>query len=683
MKKNNFLCINVILLLCGWSVEIVSKFDIKAMFDGMGTTFGAPPVGYTYNFEVWSDASVPIYVEQEGIASFMGAFFPSAKGFYGKRKLPSIFDANGAGSQLTYNNQNYYFKLYISDNETPHKHPIYHESFTQLPLTKRDPKIFYYHVYTSSHVEKGELIHVPAVENMGYQDPSQLHNSDATKKGNVTFSSQLSQLVFYNSSGSIVQVSLTYGNDPYTFTLEPYSFNQLGLPTPMESDQSSTNGTDGSTVAVTKSSTTKNADPQAPLFSLRPNTLSFTVYNQATKEYTALTKLALPAKGFDGTSYTIEIFQDQGKPLQVGIQGFQPGHYSMPTTERVRDITPCPCTFWYQSSQQAGSVEGYSDLPGQIWVLYTGGDSPIMAKVTPGQVVTWNLVRPLLEQGNQLVYFLYVVTTDDAVAEQFVKKIAAETIGKNVINQYQKIITTPLPRQITQQVALDTKDTKNVSQLSLTANDQIATLMGNLSTETGAIQDVDQKVIGYIVGVDTFMPQGIGFGRFYYELRPSVMNFSVLASSIASYLDSTKTSSLTQANADLGTSLLPVVQSWFTMYLKNPQSVVPKIEQFLLEYANGKIVDSTTGQLTKFGKSRAESIVSGSISLQYPSLQLSTVTNHYVYDFGKSAPDKMPTVTKKIDRMVQKKSAATTKSGSAAKAVPQPVTSAKAGPIKK
>jgi len=50
--------------------------------------------------------------------------------------------------------------------------------------------------------------------------------------------------------------------------------------------------------------------------------------------------------------------------------------------------------------------------------------------------------------------------------------------------------------------------------------------------------------------------------------------------------------------------------------------------------------------LTKFGQSQVKALLQGPISLKYPPMKLSTVTNHYVYDFGKTKPDKIPeTVT--------------------------------------
>ncbi len=604
------------------NLSLSAKTDMKAMLEGMGQTFGAPPTGYVYNYEVFSDAHVPIYIEQEGFASFMGAYFPSVKGIFGQKKLPAIFDAPGGISQASYHKQDYYFNMYISDHADASKQPIYQESLTQLPLNKNDSKIYYYHVYTARQLEKGSTVHKPCVESMGFADPTQANSSDATKKGNVVFSSQLSSISFYNSSSTDVQISLTYGSAPYTFTIEKYSYNFLGLPTP----QSTT-----STQATT------------PAFSLRPNTINFAAYDATKKEYTLFKSLTLSNQGFDGVEYAIEIFQDSQGPLQVGIQGFNPGNYDLPVTARVRDVTPCPCTFWYQSFAQAGSVQGYIDLPGQIWVIYGGKDSPIASKVVPGQAVSWNLTRPLLAQADQFVYFVYVATHDDAVAAKFVQKCLTQLIGKNVIDQYNQALQKSGTQRITTQKGLDIKGSIVAQEQILSAEDQVAALMGSLNTSNGIIEDIEQHVIGYLVGADAFTPKGVGFGRFYYTLAPSILSFDTIVTLVAGCLDSSKTTALGGSNTDIQTSISKSVQDWFVTYMNNPAQAQTLVEKYLLQFGNTQVVDGKSQALTQYGHHQAQAIVSGSVSLKYPSMKLSTVTNQYVLDFGKSAPDKMPT----------------------------------------
>ena len=633
MNKRNIILFFTIFVSC---TSLSSKTDVgamfKSMFEGMGQVESAP--GYVYNYEVWSDASVPIYIEHQGMASFMGAIFPNKKGMFGGKTLPPVFDAEGGLSKAVYSKQVYYFRMYISDNKNVVKHPIYKQSFTHLPLEKNDKKVFYYHVYTSKGFKKGNVFHKPAVENMGYQDPTQLNSQDKEKQGNVKFSPQLSEINFYNSSGSDVQISLTYGTTPYTFTAEKYSCNFLGLPTKEEKKDD------------------KKTDDKAvdlPLFSLRPNIITFSVYNAATQGYDQFRSLTLSDTGFEGASYTIEIFQDPGKKIEVGIQGFNPGNYDIGATPRDRDVTPCPCSFWYQSFAQAGSVAGYSDLPGQVWIVYGGKDSPIVSKVIPGQVLSWNLTRPLISQADQFVYFVYVVTNDDVVAQNFVQKFAAQMIGKNISDEYSKAAQKAVDLYASTQKSLDISGDVQAVEETLTSDQQVAALMGSLNIANGMIEDTEQSVIGYLVGADVFTPKGLGFGRFYYTLSPSVINFNGVVSLVFSCLDTAKTKTLGGSDVDVQKSITQTVNDWFAVYIKKPADAQALVQKYLIQFGNAKIVDAKSGALTKFGQSRLQAIVSGNLSLKFPSMKLSTVTNQYVYDFGKAAPDKMPNALKNIN----------------------------------
>ena len=630
--------------------NLIQTIDIKAMIEGMGSSFGIPPAGYIYNFEVFNDAHVTMYLEQEQILSFMGAFMQGPNQFYIKKTIPSIFDTAGAIAKVALSNQNYYFNLYIGQERVTHKSPTYKESLTQLPLAKNDPKVYYYHIYTGTLYSKGSIIHSPKVEVMGWQDPNKLHDSDVLKKGNVAFSGQLSNINFVNNSAVDVQISLTYDKNPYTFTVEHYSYNSLNLPTPLpKKDGSSTQNGSGTTDVTALTDDKKkinndeiSTDKIVPLFSLRPNTITFSQYNSANKKYESFKSLQLPAQGFDGTAYTIEIFQDKDQPLNVCIQGFQSGNYDIAVTPRYRDITPCICTFWYESFKQAGSVEGYIDLPGQVWIVYAGKDNPMQAKVTASQVVSWQLTRPLIEQGDQYIYFLYINTTDDVVAGKFIDKFISGSLGVQAKNVYQTSIMQSLKNTTSSNLNQDLKgQTAQLDTVVVKPIDQVAAAMGALPVHAGIIEDHEQNIQGYLIGADVFSPAGLGFSRFYYTLSPSVLSTTPLVSYMLNYLDSSKTKTLGASQSAIKAALQTTVDGWLVKYRADTSSVEKNVEQYLIKYGNSAVV-SQSGVLTPFGSKIKESIISGNVSLRYPSMKLSTVTNRYVYDFGKSAPDKMP-----------------------------------------
>lgn len=622
MKKNiNFIIF--LLIFCSFTkiscadglMSFAKSIGSPSFWTGMASTFGAPPVGYSYSFQVISDASVDMHVALEGVASFMGAAFPSAKGLYGQKTLPSIFNmTSGPYTKAMYDGTGYYFNLYISQDSHAKNSPVYSQAFTTLPFTKNDPNIYYYHVYTEKAYSKGKVIHRPQVEMLGFANPSA--KGDAA--GSVSIGSQLFSITLNNSTQNDAQVTLNYGPTPYRFTLEKNSYNTLNV--------------------LTK---TDDTGASVPLFSLRPNTLSFTVYNTTSKKYEKFKDLVLASDGFAGSTYTIELFDD-GQGNDLCIQGLTPGTYEQMVSPKIRDLTPCPCTFWYKSVAQSPVGDGFIDLPGQVWVAYPGTDSLIISKVNVGSVVSWNLIRPCVSQKNQYVYFVYVATADDAKAKKFVEQIVAKTLGKDQVSQYDTMINTgTISSQLVQAHAGSKIQPVAAVQPVVTAQQQQTTaLAGALSSATGAIQDVTQDLYGYVVGIDAFTPKGVGTGNFYYVLPPLVVNSGNLVQLLSGCVDSSKLPG-SKSSDDIQKVLSGVMISWLQGYLSNPKDTAAQVQDYLIKYGNKTILDSK-GALTEYGKKQVDSIVQGPMSLKYPPMKLSTVLNQYVYDFGKSKPDKMP-----------------------------------------
>ena len=594
-------------------VSFAKSIGSPSFWQGMGHSFGAPAPEYTYSFQVFNDANIDIHVAQDGMASFMGASFPSAKGLYGKKTLPSLFNATtGPCVKAVYDQSQYYFNLYISENSDAKKSPIYEQAFTQLPLKAHDPNVYYYHVYTGKSYSKGSVVHHSQVEMLGFCNPS----GTGDTKGSIDIGSQLSTLTIYNSSGNNAQVTLNYGAMPYTITLEKYSYNTLTVPT-----KSGDAGTD-----------------PAPLFSLRPNTLNFSMYNETSKKYEPFKKIILSSDGFNGYTYTIELFDD-GQGMNLCMQGLSAGNYDQIVSTRVRDITPCPSAFWYQSVAQTKAGAGYVDLPGQVWVTYPGLDSMVISKVEVGQAVSWNLIRPLIDQHDQYVYFVYVATLDDAKAKKFVEQLVRESLGKDQVALYDAAMKTPISSMTSSKIVVNI-DKKNDTKNSMTSAQKSTALAGTLSVTSGYIEDKEQDICGYIVGMDIFTPKGLGNGNYYYTLAPSVVNVANIVQLLSGCVDSSKVSSSGSAD-DIQKSLTTTVNDWLKNYLKDSKEIATNVQDYLKKYGNSTIVDAQ-GALTKFGQSQLNALLQGPVSLKYPPMKLSTVTNRYVYDFGKAKPDKMP-----------------------------------------
>lgn len=612
--------------------SIVSTVGSKSFWDGVGRSFGASPSGYIVNFEVYNDSHQSVNVGLKGIASFMGAYFPSAKGIYNKKTLMGLLQNTSTSAvKASYNNEEFYFDLYMSTKSNPDDSPIYKQTFTQLGV-KDDPKIYYYHTFTKRFLSEGQWSHGVGAEMLGYKDPS----AKGEEAGNITISSQLSNMVFYNSTELDMQVSFKYGDLNLAITLEKDSYNMINVPTEKNSDGTST-----------------------PKFSLRPNVVTFTekAASSSSSSSTVTKTLHLPSEGFEGYTYIVEVFQDSGQNVNVGIQGLTPGHYDQAVTPRIRDITPCPSTFWYQSVAQAGKDASSAsvDLPGQVWVVYQGADSPVKSKVEVGKAISWNLIRPQVDQQDQKVLFLYVETTDDKTAEEFVDKFIGGSIGTSVMQGYEQ--------KLSQQFSSGSSSVSN-STLSLSSEKSgaqsgskvssaqmvknIDALVGSLSVDTGRIVDSTSKVVGYLLGADVFTPKGLGSGTYYYTLSPSILDVNSLVQLVASYVDSSKLSggsdSSTEKTADVDSAIKTEVQGWLTDYVADPTTVEAKVTAYLEKYGKSSILGSG-GKLNQFGQYRVQAIVSGNVSLQFPPMKLSTVTNHYVFDFGKNKPQGMPAAT--------------------------------------
>lgn len=599
--------------------SIVHTVGSGKFWKGVGRSFGASPSGYTMSFDVYNSSHLPVYVGLKGIASFMGAYFPSAKGMYDVKKIDSILSYSGSDApKVSYSNEEFYFDLYVSSESDPSKDPAYYKNCTQLSV-KHDPKTYYYHAYTKRYISEGSYVHGLGCELLGFSNPS----AKGDAKGNITISSQLSSLTLYNSLGVDVSVSLQYGSKNMTITLEKYSYNTMTVPM----DTSSSTPT--------------------PKFSLRPNTLTFTTLDAAKTVKT----LKLPSQGFDGYTYVVEVFQDPGQNINVGIQGLNPGHYDQGVTSRLRDITPCPVVFWYQSVKQMqdNQSQGLVDLPGQVWMVYQGADSPMKTKVEPGQAVGWNLFRPLAAQGDQQLVFLYIETSEDKVAEAFVDDFIAGHVGSDVMHHYQtklmQFAKDDSSQQLSGSLSLQASEKqKNSLQQESVLKENIATLLGQLNVAQGRMLDKKINVVGYLLGVDIFTPKGLGLGNYYYVLSPSISNIQTLAEIVSSSVDQSKLPDASNAKKSASNAITLQVEQWLKDYIDKPHEVAKEVMAYLEKYGKSKILNSDNA-LNALGKARLKSIVFGNVSLEYPPMKLSTVSNQYVFDFGKNKPKNLPEVT--------------------------------------
>lgn len=599
--------------------DSINSFFTNDTLTTIGETFGIVPEDYVYSYAVWNDSNVPIYTSQQGMTAFLGGTFPNALGMTnvetvspwtssnsgitltktldGATSAPAISGWQDSSGTLTVTNEQMLFNLYISDKNPSVQDitstPLYLDQIQTLS-EESSTKVYHYRAYNSREWSEGKVVHVPRVELLGYSQVVD-SNDDTTPQPSVTVSGLLSSLVFFNNTPDDVSVSFNYGSSQLIITLEGNSFNKFSA-----------------------------SDAK---MSLRPNNFSF--YESGSS--TPFTTVPFADVGIEGDVYTLEIFQDSGETTKsVGLQGLSLGNYDTPVSNRVRDVTPVPCSFWWKSVAQYADANGLSDddvvdfvdLPGQVWVVYNSKDYPIMSKVSFGQAVSWNLLRPTLGKSEDYIYFVYIQTTDDSAAQSFISEFVYGDIGGKVKSSYSSDADQIAPT-VTSQLLSSLSST---SINSLSSEQEVATLAGSLDYDLGAMTD-RSGTVGYLVGADYFASVGIGSGGQNYVLSPSMYNLSTLVGAFSMYIT---------PPSDLSSQL----QQWVVEYVQSPSSVQSAVENLVIQ--NGKSNYVAGGSLTDLGSSVVQLLLTGPVSLQNPSIDMTVVQNQYVYSLNSSAPSGMP-----------------------------------------
>jgi hypothetical protein len=618
-----------------------NSFFSSDTLKSLGESFGVVPETYTRSYAIWNDSNVLIYSAQQGMTSMMGGTIANATGMTNASTIASWLNPGtlgavinpsetsttadvtaqsvttgtdytvfaGAPATLTVLDQHLEFNLYIAQTSSVTSSPLYLEEVTTLN-DENSTKVYHYRAYTAKQWSGGTLTHVPRVEFLGYtQPPSTTSDDDSTTTSSetATVSTSLTGLVFLNNTNDDVQVTFTYNSNPLTITLENNSFNSISL-----------------------YDTTK---------SLRPNTF---VFNDLDSGDT-FASVDFGTVGFSGKMYTLEVYQDAGMSTKaVGLQGIVGGNYDTPISARSRDVSPITCNFWRQSVAQSSvdsdSASSLLDLPGQVWVVYDSVDTPIMSKVSVGEAISWQLIRPELATGMAYIYFLYIQTTTDSVAKDFIAEFLYGTMGDGVKSMYSQDAAENSSTAITDFLAsLSTELATSTS--TLTSDQKVAAMTGDLDYSLGSMTDA-AGTVGYLLGADCFASQGIGATTQNYQLSPAGYSISSLVSIFGMYL--TKT---TLTNATL--------ESLITTYAQNPSTASSLVQNLFV--SDNKSLGTTNGNyglyvnsdntLTDAGNKALQELLTGPMSLQNPGLYMPVVQNRYALTLSGSSPDGMPATT--------------------------------------
>jgi hypothetical protein len=600
----------------------ITNFFTSDTMQMVGEMFGIVPTDYVYSYVIWNDSNVPIYSSQQNMTAFLGGTFANALGMTNVQTInpassaasgvtltktladystiPAISTWKDTAGTLTVTNEQMLFNLYISDKNPSSNditsNPLYLDSIQTLS-EKASTKVYHYRAYNARAWSDGVEIHTPRVELLGYSQ--EIASDDTTSATpSVTVSEILNSMIFLNNTADDVNVDFTYNSSSLTIRLEAYSFNCITL-----IDET---------------------------MSLRPNTFYF--YDSNASRSLAFKTLPFAEVGIANTSYTVEIYQNPGDlKKSVGLQGLSMGNYDTALSGRVRDVTPISCTFWWQSVAQYAESAGLSsddtanllDLPGQIWMVYNSVDSPIMAKVTAGNSISCNLLRPTLAKGKDYLYFVYVQTSDDAIAQKFISEFVYGSIGDDVISAY-KNAATGTSSIVIPQLVTNLSETSSTSTLNI--DQELAVIAGTLDYTLGSMKD-SSGTVGYLLGGDYFASFGIGSGAQYYVLSPSIYDIDSLVNNFSMYMT---------APSDLKSTL----HSWVTNYVQSPEATATLIKNLLIENGSSRYVSN--GALTNAGIDVVETLLTGPTSIENPSIYMTAVQNQYIYSLTSSAPTGMP-----------------------------------------
>jgi hypothetical protein len=478
------------------SVEKIPEM-FGGFFKGLGQSFGGSPSGYVYSFDVYNDMNQPVYVAVNEIMSFMGGDLPKPHGF-----SITVVEPFKHYQKMR---EGYYFELLIKSTDSHyssnmpylmHDDILYRHEAIQLTSAAHSQKIHYYRAFMGKVLKNGQYVHEAQAESLGY-DNKNLKEAK-TDPGTIKLTETLSSLTIYNSTDQDYYIG--FSNQSGTATLSKTSCASYNI---LEKQSFGLLSTFGDLTTLTSGT--------IGVFDAKTNALLLS-YN-------------MPEQVFVNMPYTLEIYQDQvpvtsgsaPAALSVAMQGLTPGNYDQPMG-RVKDLTPVSCVFWYQSAAQQGQ-SGYIDLPGKLWVVSIDHASTVLTSAVAGQAVAWTLNRPNAGQKTW-IYFVYVATSNDKKAQQFIDGFMHQPWGAKMIQKYQNQALQQM--QFAQNVAAQGSVPAAESML-------VQAAQGILSLKGGAMIDAASGVTGYLLGGDVFLSNGVGPGPMYYQLAPSGQNSANIA----------------------------------------------------------------------------------------------------------------------------------------------------------
>jgi hypothetical protein len=606
---------------------------IKDLWDGAGQfweglkgSVGFVDASYVYSFRVWNDSPAPIYAAAQQLTEVMGARFAgdiktgglvvpfnnSGGYFYDQRLFVGVW--------LCADRDTGYFDSYknvlnspfvtgatigggigmlggplgvvtvpvgallggvlgglvsvgtgIVTTEALDNYSILHKN---IPLgSKNDKNVYHYRAYSDHGDIKAEYL------------------------GINTATHQFLGVFFNNTSHN--DINLQFGKDgaSYKVTLEAGTFSLLESTT---SNPVSIRPAQGEI----KTFTFSKADTILSEIPIGYEGLMSMVYDETAKKLVEGTPLL----------YTYEVYE-KNDSIDVGLQGLSIGKYAQtvdkndPNKVVIRDINPVKCHLWVQSAAQAqalvaaeeGYVPQYStvfyDINEQIWIMYKTKDYILQKKVSPGAVVDFTLIRPLLSEPATHMYVVSLQTNDDAKAHLFLQRLADGVIGQGALT-----------------TTFATFDPGFLGK-------QVPNTKGMISDKgTGG-----SGINGVVMLSDTFISWGVGMGPFYYSCGPVMLLINQIAELMIPFLDATRFTALSDGTVEEAQlkELSEQFPMWITLYATDQEAAEREVKTYLQNKGIASLFTNPTAPavirtFNELGQLLLSSIISGPISLANP-----------------------------------------------------------------
>lgn len=565
-----------------------------------------------YSPRIWNDSPGPIFVAKQNLTKVLGASF---SGSLTRQQVLAPYNDTGSGDGSWWH-EDLNFILWLLHANDKNGNPV---DYSQYKTNVKDYAAYGSvvpglgsaagalagSIVTTDEMKKYSFFSKTLSQSHG--DPDHWYYYRAyTYKGEIkgeylgikTTTPEFNG-VFYNSSKDPIVLEFTKNAQTYKVVLESGMFSLLNSSTGVPNSIRPPAGQE-------RAFTFYHNDTKIAAMPVRSEGICNMQEDPATKQMVTGAPMV----------YTYEI-ADTSQGPQVSLQGLAVGNYdqpfdpSDPQKSVVRDINPMQCHFWYQSANQAvkqqqDSSQNYLDMPEQIWLFYKTADYSYQKKVKPEDVIDFTLMRPRLSEKNAWFYVTALQTTDEKKAVQFLNRLADGIIGQDL----KQPITT------------------------ITNFNGNMVLVKTLPNTHGLIDDrAGSGVKGFVLLADKITPRGVGYGPFYYQINPSIIQLDQLASLLESYVN---TSLFTNAKTMRQTINQKIVQ-WVTLYPTDSNTVITQVTDLLAQKGIDQIITNTAvlqRSLNENGNQAVTTITSGPVSIARIPLLYQAGSNLYVYNLG-------------------------------------------------